>query len=156
MARAVIISALPYKKTIEILPSDFIIACDTGYAINYAINKGYKDVAVFGALGGLIDHTIASVQLAAGASKKDINITFFEENSVLYAVTNGTVILKKGNNRFSVFAVTDCRGVTIKNAEFCLENGTLSPLMPLGVSNRQNGETGVEVQDGTAIIISYI
>ncbi|MBR3144985.1 MAG: thiamine diphosphokinase [Clostridia bacterium] len=199
MARAVIISALPTRKPIEILPSDFVIACDmgykrakeagikpdlvigdfdslqftpdfqniiklpvkkddtdTGYAINYAIDKGYRDIAVYGALGGLIDHTIASVQLAAGASKKGINITFFEDKSALYAVTNGKLTLNCNNKRFSVFAIDECSGVTIKNAEFCLFDGTLTPFMPLGVSNKQKDNTEIEVQNGTIVVLSYI
>ena len=129
---------------------------DTGYAINYAIEKGFNKIAVYGALGGMLDHTFASFQLAAGASKKGVDIRFFGDDCILLAVTNGKIALKSGNNRFSVFAVDSCSGVTIKNAEFEIADSTLSPFFPLGVSNRKNGETVIEVKSGTLIVIECL
>ena len=38
---------------------------DSDLAIKYAIEKGYKRIVVFGAIGGVLDHTIANVALVA-------------------------------------------------------------------------------------------
>ena len=198
MAKAVIVSALPYGGEIELCAGDLLIACDlglerckekslvpdlvigdfdslgfvpdvkdliklpvkkddtdTGYAIEYAIKNGYKEIAVYGALGGHLDLTLASVQLLAGAAKRGIKARFYAEDCVVTAVTDGAVILPGSDKRFSLFAVDDCAGVTIEGALYELQNAPLSPFMPLGVSNRQKGETRIAVKSGTLIVVKY-
>lgn len=129
---------------------------DTGYAINYALEKGFSEILVFGAIGGLIDHTFSAFQLAAGASRRGANITFFGDNCYVTAVTNNKITLCACENRFSVFAVCKSKGVDIKGADFELKNAELSPFMPLGCSNRQRGKTEIGVSSGTLIVVKYL
>lgn len=129
---------------------------DTGYAIKYAISESYDQIIVYGAVDGLLDHSIANLQLGFYAAKQNINIVFVGNEYDLTAVTNGSIKIKSGNKRFSVFAACECTGVSIKGAVFPLDDAPLSPFYPLGVSNCQNGcETVVSVKDGTLAVIYY-
>lgn len=129
---------------------------DTGYAIKFAIERGFSDISVYGALGGLTDHTFAAVQLAAGASRQGISLTFFADDCVLFALTNGKRTFSADGKRFSVFAVDNCGGVGLSGADFELKGADLSPFFPLGVSNKGKGETEIEVASGTLAVLYYL
>ena len=129
---------------------------DVGVAIKTALKKGFKEISVLGALGGAFDHSLANFQLAAFAANRGADVKFYNADGFLTAVTDGTVTLPESQNRFSVFAVSECLGVSIKNAQFPLENAELSPLFPLGVSNAQKGVTEISVKKGTLAVFSYL
>lgn len=129
---------------------------DVGYALKYAMDKGFKNFFVYGAVGGLLDHTVANMQLCAAVSKKRCTAVFYGDDCNFTAVTGSGVSFSNAKGRISVFAVCGAAaGVTIKGLEYTLENAVLLPDMPLGVSNAfVSGETAsVSVRMGTLLVV---
>ncbi len=129
---------------------------DIGYAIKYAMDKGFKDFIVYGALGGLIDHTYANFQLASSVSQKGGNIIFAGKDVYVTAVTNSALNISGGSGRVSVFAATEkASGVTLKGLQYELNDAELSNSFPLGVSNSfKEKKAEISVKSGTIVVIS--
>ncbi len=136
---------LPVKKDLT----------DTAVALNYALDKGYRDIVVYGAAEGKTDHAFANITLCAALSIKGINTVFYGQNTHFTAVTNGSVCFKNARGRVSVFAMGgSAAGVTLKGFAYELDNATLDSFVPLGVSNSFKGDTSaVTVENGTLVIM---
>ena len=129
---------------------------DIGYAIKYALNKGYSDFVIYGGIGGLFDHTYANIQLAAYVSKHGGRAIFVGDDYYVTAITDNSIHLKGESKRVSVFAAdTKVSGVTVKGLKYELENAELKSSFPLGVSNEFIGkDANISVKSGTLIIMT--
>ena len=77
---------------------------DSQLAIEHALEKGYKKIRIYGAIGGALDHTIANLALLAYYSKKGVDVAFFDEKNVVFAITNSSVEFSPdAKGRISVF-----------------------------------------------------
>ncbi len=116
--------------------------------------SGVSEIVVYGGIGELLDHTLANLQLACQTAKSGINPIFFGDDITVTAVHNSRVTLPSSKGRVSVFCMSEkAEGVTIKGLEYELENATLSPDNPIGVSNRFTGcEAEISVKNGTLIV----
>ena len=129
---------------------------DTMYAIKYAIEHGFKEIAIHCALGGRLDHTYANIQSAVYAAERGIKISIVDENSHILFLHNSQIHIERQYNcSLSVFAASDhCSGVCINGTKYTLENGQLTNSFPLGISNEWEADTAeICVQQGTLIII---
>lgn len=129
---------------------------DIGYAIKYALSKGFDDFVVYGGLGGLLDHTLANIQLCAYVSKRGGRAIFVGDDYYVTAITDNSIHLKGESKRVSVFAAdTKVSGVTVKGLKYELENAELKSSFPLGVSNEFIGkDANISVKSGTLIIMT--
>ena len=128
---------------------------DSELSIKYAIENGYKNIKIYGAIGGALDHTIANLSLLAKYSKNGVDIAFFDDKNALFAITNSSVKFdSEAKGRISVFSFDDeAFGVFEKGLLYELENATLENQTPLGVSNEFVGkESEISVQKGTLIL----
>lgn len=130
---------------------------DTLLAARVALGKGFRDIRIYGAFGGRLDHTLANIQ----------TLEFLLEHGaegVLVSSDNYAVLQKGGTARsypriggfsFSVFALSEqCSGVTITGTYYPLENGTLTRSFPLGVSNHITADSAaVSVDSGILLIV---
>ena len=60
---------------------------DVGFAVNYAFELGYKEFVIYGAIGGLLDHTVANLQLSAYISSKGGKSVFVGENVFVTSIS---------------------------------------------------------------------
>lgn len=128
---------------------------DSALAIEYAINQGYKNIVIFGAIGGLLDHTIANISLLSRYSPKGINIVFVDNNNVLFSVSNREIAFDEhAFGRISVFSATESSfGVVEKGLLYELEGADLKSSISLGVSNEFIGKKSIiSVKNGTLLI----
>ena len=128
---------------------------DSALAIKYACEQGYKKIVVYGAIGGDLDHTIANIALASTYTEKGIDISFVDNENVLFAIHNEGIIFEQGaQGRISVFSFGDnAFGVYEKGLLYTLENATLENRIPLGISNEFIGERAeISVKNGTLLI----
>lgn len=127
---------------------------DIGYAIKYAVERGYTVFYIYGAVGGRYDMTFANLQLASFLSKKGCFAFFFGKHQSFTVITDSSVYFPKAEGRVSVFSVSDSsEGVDLINLEYELNNATLTPFYPLGVSNSFIGkESVISVRNGTLAI----
>lgn len=139
---------------VEILPrvKDFT---DGEVSIRHAIEMGYKKITVYGAIGGDLDHTIANIAHCANYTREGIDISFVDGSNALFAVSSEKVSFSSSaNGRISVFAYGEkAEGVYEKGLFYTLDNATLDPYIPLGVSNEFVGcESEISVGNGVLLI----
>lgn len=128
---------------------------DSVLAIEYAINQGYKNIIVFGAIGGLLDHTIANISLLSRYSPYGINVVLVDKDNVLFSVSNSEISFDENAcGRISVFSATESSlGVVEKGLLYELEGAELKSNISLGVSNEFIGKKSViSVKKGILLI----
>ena len=130
---------------------------DTGFAIKLAIKEGFRDIIIYGALGGKPDHTFANIQLLHYCAENNTDCLLLSDDYYITAVKNSkkTFPGRGKEKRFSVFAIGgDARGVTLEGMRYPLENGSLKCSFPLGVSNSITADEAlVEVEEGVLVVM---
>ena len=130
--------------------TDMLLAVRTG------LDRGYARFLLYGGLGGArFDHTIANLQVLHFAAVREAQAYLVGRGAVITAVRNGSLSFPADcRGYFSVFCIgSPARGVTLQGFKYELRDGTLSPDMPLGVSNEFTGRpAGVSVTDGTLLV----
>lgn len=129
---------------------------DMFLAYREGVRLGYTDFVMLGATGGRLDHTYANLSLLLYAREEGHTVTAIDEGHTILCIKNEkTELFGNMGDTFSVFAIGgEAKGVTIKNAKYNVENATLSPSFPLGVSNELTGEAAeISVTDGALLVI---
>lgn len=125
---------------------------DSQYATRLALEDGYTDILYLGVLGGKrLDHTLAALQTALGAARQGAKVMLADENTEIHILLGGQSIRlePRADWYFSLLAMGgEVTGVSEKGSFYELENGSLRPDFPLGVSNEFAGKP-VEVSIGT-------
>ena len=129
---------------------------DISLAISLAKENGCDRMIFCGCLGGKRpDHTYANLQLLASLAKDGVSAVFLDETYAVTAISNTSLRFScQAEGVVSVFSHTDrSDGVTLKHLSYPLENGSLTSIFPLGVSNAFVGkEAAISVQKGTLLI----
>ena len=109
---------------------------DTLFAVKLAVERGYCDFVLLGAMGGRFDHALGNISILLylnGLGKKALLI---DDYSVMQIVGNKPLYIEDACSYFSVLTVAgDVSGVNIKNAKYPLENARLTCDFQLGISN---------------------
>lgn len=112
---------------------------DTHYAARWLAEHGYTHVTLLGALGGpRLEMTLANIATGLYLAQRGIHTRLADANRELcYLLPDWQLYLQQAGWRFfSVFPLAGpLTGVTITGAKYPLQNATLSPEYPLGVSN---------------------
>ena len=130
---------------------------DAMLAVRHGLAKGYGEFLIYGALDGpRLDHTVAAFQ----------TLQYLADHGAvgyLIGLTQIATVIKDGAVRFdagakgivSLFCMgEDARGVTLENLKYPLENGTLTPGFPLGVSNHFIGQPAkITVENGSLLML---
>ncbi len=128
---------------------------DGAIAIKHAIEKGYNRIRIYGAIGGLLDHTIAIISLVALYAEKGVDVALIDGENIIFAIHNTSVhFSNKAIGRISVFSHTDnSYGVYEKGLLYTLDNYTLDNKTSLGSGNSFIGEEAeISVKEGTLLI----
>ncbi len=129
---------------------------DTLYAAKLAVERGFSDFLLLGAMGGRFDHALANISILLyldGLGKKSVLI---DDYSKMQIVGKEPCFIEDNCSYFSVLTVAgDVSGVTIKNAKYPLENAKLSPDFQLGISNEVlSGKVAeVSVEQGRVLVV---
>lgn len=132
---------------------------DTMLAIKEALKRGFKELLLLGMCGGRLDHSIANIQSLVYATKRGVKASIADEDVFITVLSDGqtAVIPYREGFVLSVFSYSErCKGVTLRDLYYSLEDGELDNGFPLGVSNHfLPGKDGViSVKEGTLLIIS--
>lgn len=128
---------------------------DGAIAIREALARGYNKIRMYGAIGGLIDHTLAIIGEAVKYAEGGVDFAFYSGESSILPLNNGTVRFDKGaSGRISVLShSTVSEGVTIKGLLYTLDNYNLENKVSLGSGNSFIGEEAeISVRVGTLLI----
>ena len=129
---------------------------DTLFAVKLAVERGYSDFILLGAMGGRFDHALGNVSILLylnGLGKKAILV---DDYSIMKVVGREPLYIEDNCSYFSVLTVAgDVSGVNIKNAKYPLENASLKADFQLGISNEVlPGKTAeVSVEKGQVLVV---
>lgn len=112
---------------------------------------------LYGSLDGpRLDHTVANFQTLQFLADHGARGYLVGNDTVVTVVKNDTLRFSQdAKGTVSVFCLgPDAKGVTLRGLYYPLENGTLTPGFPLGVSNHFTGEPAeISVQNGSLLVI---
>ena len=96
---------------------------DTQSAVNFAIDRGAKNITIFGATGNRIDHLLANFGLLVLGRERDADITLIDQWNYMKLVESGTVLKKKEQfgKYVSFFSLEgDLTGLTLRGFKYPL------------------------------------
>lgn len=112
---------------------------DTEYAAKLAVQRGFGEVLLLGALGGRrMEHTLANLCTGLGLEKRGVRTTLQDERTrITYVLPGESRTYPKGEYfYFSVFPLEGrAEGVWERGSFYELTDATLTASYPLGVSN---------------------
>ena len=129
---------------------------DLMLAVRYAIENNMKQIVIYGALGGRLDHTIGNIQVLAFISQNGGTGKIISENEECSVLFPGKYLISaKEGFSLSLFSYSEkVTGLTIRGAEYTLENGKITNSFPIGISNSITAENcEISFESGKILII---
>ena len=130
---------------------------DAMLAVRQGLQLGYRRFVIYGGLDGpRLDHTVANFQTLQFLADHGAQGYLAGNTYMATVIKNESVRFSEtAQGIFSVFCMgADATGVTIRGAQYDLENGTLSAGVPLGVSNHFVGKAAqISVTDGSLLLL---
>ena len=125
--------------------------------VRWATERGYRRFEIYGALGGpRLDMTVASFQTLQMLRSRGARALLVGDGWNVTLLQGGTLRFPpEARGTLSVFcAGAPCDGVTIRGLKYSLEDGSLSGLFPMGVSNAFTGrEAEISVRNGMLYVL---
>lgn len=131
---------------------------DTQSALNFAAERGAKEVAILGSTGSRMDHMMANLGLLGLGKEKGLRISLIDANNYITLVESGTVLRRNEQfgNYVSFFPVGgDVKGLTLEGFQYPLDGHHLVFAdSGLTVSNEIVGETAkITFTEGMLLMI---
>lgn len=129
---------------------------DMMLAIKLGLSKGFQSFAIYGGLGGRLDHTLANIQALSYLAVRGAQAILYHENYELTVIKNSSFMIPKEFTGYvSVLSLSDkSENVSIKGLKYEAEGATLTNTFPLGVSNEAVGKKGIiSVENGMLLIL---
>ncbi len=141
-------------ETITLPVEKDLTDCEAAY--NEGVMRGFNNFLLLGGTGGRFEHTFANISVMARASKEGNKFSIIDEKHMFYAITDSKLVIPfSPDKQVSVFAFGEkAHGVTEKGFHYLIEDYTLNPFVPMGISNDIVEDFGeISVEKGTLIII---
>lgn len=128
---------------------------DTVAAIEFAKEKGYKKIIIYGGLGGRESHTISNIRTIYHYQKQGIDIRLKSKAKEIFVVDDKLTYTYKNHDFYvSIFSLNDNTRLTIKGLYYELEDYTMKIDDSLGVSNETKKEDfEIKVNDGAVVVV---
>ena len=129
---------------------------DTVFAAKEAMRRGFTEFLLIGVIGRRIDHTLGNIAILNMLHSAGCHGVIVDDYSEIEIISEKFAYVSDSFPYFSLLNITGvCRGVTVKNALYPLEDAELSVDFPLGVSNEPiKGETAeITVKEGRALLV---
>lgn len=109
---------------------------DTFFALKEGLARGYTDFLFIGAIGNRLDHSLCNISALLYARTHGAKAMIVDDFSEIEIADNRTVTI---DSRYSFFSLMTVKGtasdVTITNAKYPLEKGTVTPEYQYAISN---------------------
>ena len=139
---------IPFEKITYPVRKDFT---DSELAVNYAKEKGFDSVLMFGMIGTRMDHSLANISLL---SQLDDAVIIDANNEIYFADGKFTLSGKIGDTISIIPYKEDILVAKSKGLDYPLLNTTIKCGTTLGVSNAMiENECEIEIEKGSAFII---
>jgi len=129
---------------------------DTAHCAKVAVERGFKEVCILGALGGRNDHSFANFCLLQYLSEKGVQGKLVDKNETVEFKAKGIYEYNNLKDKtFSVFPFS-CNEAVVSywgECEYPANNLTLSSSLAMGISNIFRSDSiKVEVRQGNVLI----
>lgn len=131
---------------------------DTFLAYKTGTEYGYRNFIIFGGVGGRFDHTVANLQTLGNIAKNGGRGFLIGDGYILTSICNSSIVFPECcNGNAGVFAYGgNAENVNIKGMKYTVENASLTPFVPLGVSNEFTKKAAeISVENGTLLLVWY-
>ena len=121
--------------------------------------RGYTSFEIHGGTGGRGDHTFANISLLLAMANEGCTGKMIAREEIYTVIKNTSLTVSGEAGKYvSVFAIGDnAEGVTIKGLDYEVNDVTLTPDFPLGVSNKFTDKTAeISVKNGSLLVIYRI
>lgn len=105
---------------------------DSEIAVQYAIEQGFTDITLLGALGGRLDHALGNLHLLAYAYRCGAVATVIDADTQAWYETTGRQVRGKRGDILSIVPLVPRGRYTLRGLEYPLED---APLPLTGISN---------------------
>jgi thiamine pyrophosphokinase len=136
---------------------------DTEYAAKLAVERGFDEVLMLGALGGKrLEHTLANLATGLGLAKRGVAVRLCDERTrVSYVLPEQEARYpKEAYFYFSIFPLEGrAEGVELHGVFYELQNATLTASYPLGVSNEYasgSQQITLSCREGALLVVETI
>lgn len=131
---------------------------DSVYAMREGIRRGFTDFLLTGVIGARLDHTLVNAYILTSLENRGCHGMIVDDWSEMEIVSSRAEV----DDSFPFFSLVamegDARGVTIRNAKFCIENALIGPDYQYATSNEPlPGKTAeITVGDGRLLLIRIV
>lgn len=129
---------------------------DTMLAARYALQAGYREIAIVCAFGGRFDHALANLQTAAFIAEHGGRARLIGADTEALVFRGGAVsVPRRAGRSLSLFSLSDrCEGVSVRGTKFVCEDVTVTNTFPVGVSNVWEADTAqITVKSGILAVL---
>lgn len=128
---------------------------DTMLAVKTALDRGFNDISIVGALGGRLDHTFANIQTLAYILQHGGFGRLIGENDTVELLNTGEYSYERKDGMYlSLFSYGETAVITSRGTKYDLRSHTLDNTFPLGVSNEiTDDKCRISVHKGQLLVI---
>lgn len=128
---------------------------DTFHCVKEATRRGYNDIVILGGIGSRFDHTYANILALDYCRSLNINACLINNNNKVFITDKPVTLMNDEYKHFSLYALFDTvYGLNIINAQYPLDNYTLSPFDQLTQSNGfKEGDVSITFNSGKLLVI---
>ncbi len=121
---------------------------DTFAAADLAIERGYDEIELYGALGGdRFSHSLANLQLLVYLKKKNVKAVLYDEKCTVRVLSDESVTYEE-SGRVSFISSSDKALISIFGMKYNGEMLEIRNDFPLGISNEYTEGAKVTVHEG--------
>ncbi len=136
-------------------------ATDTELALEVAIREGATKITILGGTGSRIDHVLSNLYLLSVLQEKGVSGCIVDETNRIQMLSDtgrDSLAIEKGEQfgrYISLLPISETvEGLTLKGAEYPLENATIYRGKSIGVSNQRKGDIfSVSIRKGSVFVI---
>lgn len=109
---------------------------DTVFAAKEALNRGFDEYLLIGAVGARLDHTLGNVSLLSMLHSKGKTARLLDDYSEMEIVSAAPVWIPDSFSFFSLLNISGtAEGITVEDAKYPLKDAAISPDYQYGISN---------------------
>lgn len=127
---------------------------DTELAIDYLVNKGYKDITLMGVIGSRMDHTLGNIFLLSKLMEKGVRGKIIDEHNVIYLVRDELTLSRQGNSFLSLIPITNSGIIiSLKGFEYELDHKEVNFASTFCISNKIiEDRARIKIHKGKALV----
>lgn len=128
---------------------------DTMLAVKTALERGYMDISIVGAIGGRLDHTFANIQTLAYILRHGGFGRLIGDSDRVELLNSGEYVYDRSEEMYlSLFSYGEAAVITSRGTKYDLTGHTLDNVFPLGVSNEiTEDKCSISIHKGQLLVI---